>query len=93
MDFQEIRKEVSVPEILFDDFDEQPVDCDFVLPDYCPDIQKILKCKVMPGISSYGVSDGTLRCQGVCDIRVLYVDAKGDSLRCCEFTKEFSASI
>ncbi len=78
---------------VFDGSYEVPIDTEYDLPDYCPDIQKVLKCKVMPEISSYGVSDGTLRCQGVCDIRVLYVDAKGDSLRCCEFTKEFSASI
>ena len=53
----------------------------------------MLKCRVVPELSSYGVSEDTLRCEGVCDIRVLYLDAKGETLRCCDFTKEFSAAI
>lgn len=78
---------------VFDGSYEVPIDTEYNLPDYCPDIQKVLKCKVVPEISSYGVSDDTLRCEGICDIRVLYLDMKGDNLRCCDFTKEFSASI
>lgn len=72
---------------------ESPIDMEFDLPDYCPDVQKILKCRVAPELSSYGVCEGELRCQGVCDIRVLYLDARGDTLRCCQFTKEFSAAV
>ena len=78
---------------VFDGSYEVPIDTEYNLPDYCADIQKVLKCRVVPEISSYGISEDTLRCEGVCDIRVLYLDSKGDSLKCCEFTKEFSASI
>ena len=35
MDFKVMNKAISTNETLFDDFDERPVDCDFVLPDYC----------------------------------------------------------
>ena len=78
---------------VFDGSYEVPIDTEYNLPDYCPDIQKVLTCRVTPEISSYGVSEDTLRCEGMCDIRVLYLDSKGDALRCCDFTKEFSASI
>lgn len=78
---------------VFDGSYEVPIDTEYNLPDYCPDIQKVLKCRVVPELSSYGVSDDTLRCEGVCDIRVLYLDSKGEALRCCDFTKEFSAAI
>ena len=78
---------------VFDGSFEVPIDTEYNLPDYCPDIQKVLKCRVVPELSSYGVSEDTLRCEGVCDIRVLYLDAKGETLRCCDFTKEFSAAI
>ncbi len=78
---------------VFDGSYEVPIDTEYNLPDYCPDIQKVLTCRVIPEISSYGVSEDTLRCEGMCDIRVLYLDSKGDALRCCDFTKEFSASI
>lgn len=78
---------------VFDGRFEAPIDTEYNLPDYCPDIQKILKCQVQPEISSYTIADDTLTCEGVCDIRVLYLDSKGEALRCCDFTKDFSASV
>lgn len=78
---------------VFDGTFEAPIDTEYNLPDYCPDIQKILKCQAIPEISSYIITDDTLTCDGVCDIRVLYLDSKGDCIRCCDFTKEFSTSV
>ncbi|RKJ40423.1 DUF3794 domain-containing protein [Acutalibacter sp. 1XD8-33] len=78
---------------IFDGRYEAPVDAEYNLPDYCADIQKILKCRMVPEISSYIISGDTLTCDGVCDIRVLYLDGKGDTVRCCDFTKDFTASI
>ncbi len=78
---------------VFDGAFEAPIDAEYNLPDYCPDIQKILKCQATPEISSYLVSEGVLTCDGICDIRILYLDSKGDSVRCCDFTKDFTASV
>lgn len=78
---------------VFDGSFEAPIDTEYNLPDYCPDIQKVLKCQVLPEISSYIISEDTLTCDGICDIRVLYLDSKGDTVRCCDFTKDFSASV
>lgn len=78
---------------VFDGGFEAPIDIEYNLPDYCPDIQKILKCQVSPEISSYMISEDTLTCDGVCDIRVMYLDPKGGTMRCCDFTKDFSASV
>ncbi|WP_322182676.1 DUF3794 domain-containing protein [Neglectibacter caecimuris] len=78
---------------VFDGSFEAPIDTEYNLPDYCPEIQKLLKCQAIPEISSYMISEDTLTCEGVCDIRVLYLDSKGDCVRCCDFTKEFSASV
>ena len=78
---------------IFDGRYETPLDTEYNLPDYCTDIQKILKCRAVPEVSSYMIAGDTLTCDGVCDIRVLYLDGKGDTARCCEFTKDFTASI
>lgn len=78
---------------VFDGSFEAPIDTEYNLPDYCPDVQKILKCQVTPEISSYVISEDTLSCDGSCDVRVLYLDSKGDAVRCCDFTKDFSASV
>ena len=72
---------------IFDGTCEAPVDTAYDLPDYCADIQKLLKCLVTPQVSSYTIAGDSLTCQGVCDIRVLYLDAKGDRVRCCAFTR------
>ena len=77
---------------IFDGTCEAPVDTAYDLPDYCADIQKLLKCLVTPQVSSYTIAGDSLTCQGVCDIRVLYLDAKGDRVRCCAFTQEFTAT-
>ena len=78
---------------VFDGTQEVPIDTEYNLPDYCADIQKILKCRVLPEISSYMITEDTLTCDGICDIRILYLDAKDGNLRCCEFSKDFSASV
>lgn len=78
---------------IFDGRYETPLDTEYNLPDYCTDIQKILKCRAVPEVSSYIITGDTLTCDGVCDIRVLYLDGKGDTVRCCEFTKDFTASV
>ena len=80
-------------DILFDGCHEHPIDIDFTLPDYCPDIQKILKCRFSPQISSYSVMQDTLLCDGVCVIHVLYLDGKGDAVRSCEARQQFSVQI
>ena len=93
MDFQEISKAVAVPEILFDDFDEQPVDCDFVLPDYCPDIAAVLKCTMRPVIQSKQMSGDRLTAEGQAMIRVMYLDEGRKCVRCCEFSQPFTSSF
>ena len=39
---QTTKKSVCVDEIIFDGQTEQGVELDYVLPDYCPDIFKVL---------------------------------------------------
>ena len=68
------------------------VDAEYYLPDYCPDIQKILKCTADVQIISYSVSDSKLAVQGNLNIIVLYTDEKGEIIRNCELTKEFNAN-
>lgn len=72
---------------------ETPIDTEYNLPDYCPDIQKLLKCRVVPEVSSYMITGDTLTVDGVADVRVLYLDGRGDCVRCAEFTKEFTQSV
>ncbi len=66
------------------------VDAEYYLPDYCPDIQKILKCAADVQIVSYSLSDTKLTVQGNLNIIVMYTDEKCEVIRNCEITKEFT---
>lgn len=76
-----------------DSVSEQSVDLDFTLPDYCPDIEKILKCSLIPQIFSRNLNGGQLVIDGTSTVQVLYVDAVKKNIRCCEQTVPFSAAF
>lgn len=93
MDYTLEKKSVPVRETVFDGCLEQPVDLDFTLPDYCPGIEKILKCSVTPKIHSKDLSGDRLTIDGVATICVLYIDEEKKTLRSCEHSVPYSGSI
>ncbi len=93
MDFKVINKAIAVPETLFDGFDERPVDCDFVLPDYYPDIAAVLKCTLRPVVQSKQLSGDRMLVDGVAVIQVLYLDEARRCVRSCEFSKPFTSTF
>ena len=64
-------------EVVFDGCQEQPVDLTLSLPDYCPDIQRILKCQIYPCITSKSIVGDSLEVNGNTMLRILYVDSVG----------------
>ena len=87
------KEALTTAEVVYDGCQEQPVDLDFSLPDYCPDIQRILKCQVVPCIHSRNFNGDSLEIEGRAAVRVLYLDPSGTGIRCCENTRAFSCSI
>ncbi len=90
----DIKKDMfTTDEIFFEGCQEQAVDLDFNLPDYCPDIQKILKCQVYPQITSRGLSSNRLDVDGNAIVKVLYIDSDKKGIRFCEQSTPFSCSF
>ena len=87
------REVLSASEVVYDGCQEQPIDLDISLPDYCPDIQRILKCQVLPSISSRSVSGDRLEVEGTCTVRVYYLDAGGTSVHCYETESSYLAAV
>ncbi len=71
---------------------EVPIDVDFTLPDYCPDISKIFKCRAIARISSKSINGRNVTADGSVTITVLYCDPDG-LLRSYEYQYPFSKSI
>lgn len=92
MDFNMEKQEISRSEIVYDGSVEQPVDCDVTLPDYCPDIMRILRCTITPGIASSGASGDRVTAEGTAAVRIIYVSDSG-KISCYEQTVPFSKSV
>lgn len=75
------RQPLFINEVLLDSAVEQPIECDALLPDYCPDIVRILGCMVNPAISTCRLSPGRLDLEGAADLTVLYVTPDGSAAR------------
>lgn len=80
-------------EQIFDGVQECPVDTEYTLPDYCTDIQKILKCIVTPEITSVASVGDSLNIDGCVSLHVLYLDAKGGCVRGFDTKKEFTSTV
>lgn len=93
MNYDVSKNNLSVRNLVFEGSKEVPVDLDFSLPDYCPDIQKVLKCMVCPNITSRNISGDRLNIEGTTKIRVIYSDSENGKIRCCENSVPFSSSI
>lgn len=67
------KEPVLLTETVYDGQVEQGVELEYVLPDYYPDVFKLLKCTLTPRVVSYSVSDNKLFIDGVVYVKVLYL--------------------
>ena len=72
MELQVSRQPVATNEVLWNATVEQPVECDVLLPDYCPDIVRILRCVAEPAASQAVVSGNQLTIDGMVTIHIYY---------------------
>ncbi|MDR0404482.1 MAG: DUF3794 domain-containing protein [Oscillospiraceae bacterium] len=93
MEYHINQERLTLGEAVLDESKEQPVDVDFSLPDYCPDIQRILKCSVIPKINSRNILADRLEIEGVATVSILYMDASNNVVRSCEHSMPFSCSF
>ncbi len=93
MEFNQENRTFCTSTAVLDTVAEQLADVDLTLPDYCPDIEKILKCTLTPKIQSKSLSGGQLQVDGYCVVNVMYVESIKKTIRCCEQTVNFSQNF
>ena len=54
------RETVPAAEVIFDGVQEQSVELDYILPDYCPDIFRLIRCDTSPVITEWSVNGDRL---------------------------------
>ena len=93
MEYHLTEKTIPTEHILLDTVGEQPVDADLTLPDYCPDIERILRCSLIPRVYLSNISGDRLTVEGAACVRVLYLDSERGRIRSFEHTSSFSESF
>lgn len=76
-------------EVFYDNTVEQGIDCDISLPDYCPDIVRILKCSLQNSITDSKLSGDRATADGNAKIRIIYSD-EHNKIFCYEQEYPFS---
>ncbi len=88
-----INKEtVPAADRVFDGIQEQSIELDYILPDYCPDIFRLVRCEVIPVITDHSISGDRLSYELRCDIRILYCSEANSLLQCVSQRQSFSRS-
>ncbi len=91
MELQTTMRRIGLTQTIFDDFDERPVDCDFMLPDFLPDIAAVLKCTMKPVVQSHQISGDRVMADGTVYLHVLYLDEGRRCVRSFENSQPFTS--
>ncbi len=81
MDIKVNKEEISVGQVIFDDIQEQSVELDYALPDYYPEIFRILKCIAAPTVLSYSVNGDRLTYELCVCMKILYCSENSSAVQ------------
>ena len=73
MEFNTHKDCISVCEEMAQGSAEHPIDCDITLPEYLPDIVRILRCTATPGVQSHSVTGDRITAECDTKVRILYI--------------------
>lgn len=89
----EAKKEsIKTGRKLYESSDTQTIDKEIVLPDYCKEIKKLLKCTFTPGVHTSALSGEKATAKGTGVLRIIYL-GEDDEVDVFEKTTELSFSV
>lgn len=91
MELQHTTQSIGSLETVYDGKLEQAVDGDITLPEYCPDIMRILKCGIEPSVHAVQTTGERVNIDGNARVNVLYA-AEDGTLQSFEQSYPFSRS-
>lgn len=72
MEYKSLKTSVFSLDTAFCESAEQAIDVDFTLPEYYPDVSKILKCRAVSRVVSKGISGSNVLIEGCVTVTVIY---------------------
>ncbi len=79
--------------ILPDRVGETGVECEIILPDYCPNILRILQSSAIPRIRSCLQNGDKMTVEGSVEFRILYLPEEGGSVRAVAQQTSFAVTV
>jgi hypothetical protein len=93
MDLKLNRETVPAAEMIYDGIQEQSVELDYILPDYCPDIFRLIRCETIPVITDHSISGDKLTYELRCDIHILYCGENSNEVQSVEQHRCFTRTV
>lgn len=82
MEFRINRESVSVQETLYHGTQEQSVELDYLLPDYYPDLFKLLSCTLTPSVLQFHITGDKLTYELRTEICIWYCSEHSSVIQC-----------
>ncbi len=92
MSLEEKNKSIKTGAKLYEISDTRRIETEIILPDYCREIKKLLKCTFTPGIHTVSLSGEKATAKGTGVIRVVYL-GEGEQLDAFEKSCDLSSSV
>ncbi len=92
MEKKKLMANICTNEIVFNESAEIPIDIEFTLPDYLPDINRILKCKAVSRVSSKGLNGSQAFVDGAVTVTVIFTD-ESNKIFCYEYQYPFNKTF
>lgn len=93
MDLKLSYENICINEVLFKGSIEQSIELDYLLPDYCKSIFKVLKCKIVPKITGERILNNKLIIDGIANIKVIYICEENYQICCVNQSQIFSKTV
>lgn len=84
------RDTLRINEPVFEGTEEHPFDCEIILPDYCPDIARILKSESYVSVDSKEIETNRMTVNGNLCIKIIYIPENSNSIRCVTHNNPFN---
>ncbi|MGN0620626.1 MAG: SPOCS domain-containing protein [Porcipelethomonas sp.] len=93
MDLKINREAITISECIFEGVQEQSVELDYILPDYYPDIFKLVKCCVTPSVMSKSINGDSISYELLADIKILYCSEKSNVIQCISQKQRYTKTV
>lgn len=92
MDFTVKKDSISDVDLRAVSSAEHNIQCDVTLPEYMPDVVRILRCSLIPSIASQGINGDRISAECDCTVKLVYICEEG-KIHCFEQMEHFGKQI